>query len=185
METRSGKTSATFLLNGRSSDFVLDCLHHNKWITNPLIKSAIKPSSKTYIKYVQFLEYTSTYRVEKLKFALTMLEDPGYLQHIWPVLKKKITHIKSTTHLCVLMNVWQTVKMFRMYSSQIKTYSYICLLLAGNEVLRGIRQPRWFLICKQSPWLLIKSGFYYSPALYTKWAPLVWGPRSEGQRWWR
>lgn len=138
------------------------------------MKSTIKPLSKTYIKYVQFLDYTSAYRVEKLKFALTMLEDPGYLQHIWPVLKNNNTHMKSTMHLCVLVNVWQTVKMFRMYSSQLKTYaSYICLLLAGNEVLRGIRQPRRFLICKQSPRLLIKSGFYYSPALYTKRAPLV------------
>lgn len=101
METRSGKTSATFLLNGRSSDFVLDCLHHYKLITNPLIKSPIKPSSKTYIKYVQFLDYTSTYRVEKLKFALTMLEDPGYLQHIWPVLKKKNnTHKKHHASVC-------------------------------------------------------------------------------------
>ncbi len=33
--------------------------------------------------------------------------------------------------------------------SAVKT-PHMCLLLAGIELFRGIREPRWFLICKQT-----------------------------------
>lgn len=78
-----------------------------------------------------------------------MLKNPGYLKHIRPVLKNKKQNIHNNCcRLYVFRDVEQSGMIQNVLESGVK--SYMCLLLARNEVFRGIRQPRWFLICKKT-----------------------------------
>lgn len=44
---------------------------------------------------------------------------------------------------------------------------HLCLVLAGSELFKGIREPRWFLICQQKNKMLTRNWLlhseYYAP----------------------
>lgn len=80
----------------------------------------------------------------KAESALTMLKDLGHLKHVRPVVEKNMPQL-----IYKVLNTCDNA-VDGCIEIQNKMSPHMCLLLAGIRLFRGIRQPRWFLICKQT-----------------------------------
>ena len=108
-------------------------------------------------------------------FPLTVLEDLGYLKCI------------RTRNIYIYIKIKEIIVLNRVKLSRndclLAESPHLCLVLAGSELFKGIREPRWFLIYKKEKkmltqnWLL-HSKYFSFPSFILTLFPAPWAQAS-------